>query len=1287
MNRLKKTDYIIVAVLLALVVLIVIMVTRSNSATKRGVSAPAQTSAAGTPRTLTYSDYNGKTIGIRNSSNFEPITLEKFPDSKYLYFENDSDLIQALQSNKIDAFLDDEPVAAMIHIEQPDVNYLKEPIVKDDYYFGFPKDTERSNKLRTEFNELLAELKSSGELDKMKEKWLGKDENAKTYDDSGLTGKNGEITVAVVPENVPFAYTANNELQGYVVELVTMLARRGGYSIRFEQANISSCLAGLTSGKYDIFAGSLSYTEERAQSIDYSDVIYNGGVMLVARTEDIGSGETASSDAANVSEPSYTEFNGRRMGIKVGSSCEPVTLKYFPDSEYSYYENDSDIIMAIRNEKIDGFLTDEPVAAMIHAEHPDVNYLQKVIMDDDYYFGFQKDNERSNKLRSEFNELIAELRSNGELDKMKSKWLGSDESAKTYDDSGLTGENGTIVVAVLPDYPPFSYTSNNKLSGYAVELTTIFARRYGYSISYEQTPVSGCLTGLTAGKYDFIASSLSYTEERAQNIDYSDVIYNGGIVLLARSSDIEAQTADTPQTVEDRSISYYAANGTFGVITGSLYETMVCERYPDVNILQFNSQPDLAIALSEGKIDAFIVPKTTAEDFIAADNSLTYLNEIFMEIPYGFAFQKSDGENKLRDQMNEYLAKIHADGTYDEIVDTWFGSDESKKTVDLTGLDSAETILRYVTTSTMQPYTYIKDGQNAGLEVDLIARFCREYGYGLRIDNADFAGIIPAIASGTYDIASGNIMITEERAQSVDFSDIYFTGKAVTVVRKESTAAAPAASGAETSYTEFNGKTAGVITGSMHDDIIRDNLSDCSMLEFKSYSDMTAALLSGKIDFFLMGGESVEQLMAENNELGYIKEPLDHLYCGAMFPKTEKGDKIRAQLDEYITKIYADGTRDEIYDFWSSPDVGSANVDTSGLTGENGTLILATCGEEMPISYVANGGIAGTDPDIAVRFCREYGYDIDIRIVDFGGIISGLKTGLYDFAMNDAVITEERKESVNFSVPYNKGPIHIVARKADIAASSADSSKRNETTVEAEQSFFGSIKESFNKNFIREDRYKLILEGIGTTCIITALSVAFGSLLAFLICLFRRADSVLSGMICDLYVKLLQGTPMVVLLMILYYVILGKSGIAAMWVAVIGFSLNFGAYVSEILRSGIESVDGGQREAALALGFSEKQSFFRFIFPQAAVRQLPVYRGEIISLLKNTSIVGYIAIQDLTKMSDIIRSRTYEAFFPLIVTAVIYFILAWIISLVLKFILKKTDPRSKKRGVKGVELK
>ncbi|MBR2683682.1 MAG: amino acid ABC transporter permease, partial [Atopobiaceae bacterium] len=241
--------------------------------------------------------------------------------------------------------------------------------------------------------------------------------------------------------------------------------------------------------------------------------------------------------------------------------------------------------------------------------------------------------------------------------------------------------------------------------------------------------------------------------------------------------------------------------------------------------------------------------------------------------------------------------------------------------------------------------------------------------------------------------------------------------------------------------------------------------------------------------------------------------------------------------------------------------------------------------------------------------------------------------------------------------------------------------------VESGGSFFERIARSFQKNFIREDRWKLILQGLGTTCLITGASVALGSLLALAVCLFRRTGSRLANAISNVYVRLLQGTPIVVLLMILYYVVLGKTGLDAVWVAIIAFTLNYGAYGSEIMRTAIEAVPEGQREAALALGYSEQQAFRDFIFPQAAVRFLPVLRGEMISLLKSTSVVGYIAIQDLTKMSDIIRSRTYEAFFPLITTALIYFALAWVITLIMTRILACVDARKRVASGRGANAR
>ena len=147
------------------------------------------------------------------------------------------------------------------------------------------------------------------------------------------------------------------------------------------------------------------------------------------------------------------------------------------------------------------------------------------------------------------------------------------------------------------------------------------------------------------------------------------IILLSGILLLIANGKKDstaniAQTDTSTVSVEDRPFSYYAENKKIGALTGGLYELMIQERFPDAEILQFNNQPDMAVALSAGKIDAFTCARSSAEEFMKADDTLTCLNEVFMEIPYGFAFQKSEDKVYLRDQMNEFLQKLHSDGKY-----------------------------------------------------------------------------------------------------------------------------------------------------------------------------------------------------------------------------------------------------------------------------------------------------------------------------------------------------------------------------------------------------------------------------------------------------------------------------------------------------------------------------------------------------------------------------------------------------------------------------------------------
>ena len=206
---------------------------------------------------------------------------------------------------------------------------------------------------------------------------------------------------------------------------------------------------------------------------------------------------------------------------------------------------------------------------------------------------------------------------------------------------------------------------------------------------------------------------------------------------------------------------------------------------------------------------------------------------------------------------------------------------------------------------------------------------------------------------------------------------------------------------------------------------------------------------------------------------------------------------------------------------------------------------------------------------------------------------------------------------------------------------------------------FTTLQDKFYNNFIADERWKYIAEGLGVTLRVTFFAVIIGIVLGFLVAIVRSTYDKTGKLrilnaICNLYLTVIRGTPVVVQLLIIYFVIFGSSDVSKVLVAVMAFGLNSGAYVAEIFRSGIMSVDNGQFEAGRSLGFNYVQTMIYIIMPQAFKNVLPALGNEFIVLLKETSVPGYIALQDLTKGGDIIRSRTYDAFMPLIAVALIY---------------------------------
>ena len=224
------------------------------------------------------------------------------------------------------------------------------------------------------------------------------------------------------------------------------------------------------------------------------------------------------------------------------------------------------------------------------------------------------------------------------------------------------------------------------------------------------------------------------------------------------------------------------------------------------------------------------------------------------------------------------------------------------------------------------------------------------------------------------------------------------------------------------------------------------------------------------------------------------------------------------------------------------------------------------------------------------------------------------------------------------------------------------------------------VAASFHSNILVEDRYLLIWDGLKTTVIISVFSTLLGTLLGGAICFMRMSARRLLNLPARLYIAILRGTPVLVLLMLIFYVVFASVNIDPVLVAVIAFGLNFAAYSAEIFRTGIQGVDKGQTEAGIALGFTRLSTFVNIVLPQTIHRILPVFKGEFISLVKMTSIVGYIAVQDLTKASDIIRSRTFDAFFPLVMIALLYFLISWVLLQFLEYLERVTDPKYGREG-------
>lgn len=255
------------------------------------------------------------------------------------------------------------------------------------------------------------------------------------------------------------------------------------------------------------------------------------------------------------------------------------------------------------------------------------------------------------------------------------------------------------------------------------------------------------------------------------------------------------------------------------------------------------------------------------------------------------------------------------------------------------------------------------------------------------------------------------------------------------------------------------------------------------------------------------------------------------------------------------------------------------------------------------------------------------------------------------------------------------------ASAADNVETTADENTQDETIIDKICDAFFSFTDKFYQNFIEKNRYLYIVQGLCNTLIISLFALILGMILGALIAIVRTVHDLhgklkLPNAVCKIYLTVIRGTPVMIQLLIIYFVIFASVDIDKILVAVVAFGLNSAAYVAEIIRAGINAVPKGQFEAGFSLGLPFGITMLSIILPQAIKNILPALCNEGIVLLKETAICGYIGLVDLTKAGDIIRSQTYEAFIPLVGVALIYLA----IVLILTSLVQKLERRLNKNA-------
>ncbi|MBQ7148345.1 MAG: ABC transporter permease subunit [Pseudobutyrivibrio sp.] len=451
---------------------------------------------------------------------------------------------------------------------------------------------------------------------------------------------------------------------------------------------------------------------------------------------------------------------------------------------------------------------------------------------------------------------------------------------------------------------------------------------------------------------------------------------------------------------------------------------------------------------------------------------------------------------------------------------------------------------------------------------------------------------------------------------------------------------------------DLEGAKIGVQLGTTGDIYASDYEGDeagTTIERYNKITDAVQALKQGKIDCVIVDEQPAIATTKDEPTLVILDEPFaleEYAICIA-----KDNNELAGEINGALAELKEEGVVDQIIANYIGDDTKGTcpYVTPEGTTHDNGTLVVATNVAFPPYEYYENATPVGIDMELITAIGDKIGMKVKVEDIEFDSIINAVDSHKADVGIAGMTMTEERLKSINFSDPYTTATQVIISRDPSLTGEGL------------------SFAENFKRNFMDDNRYEYLLKGLYNTIIIALCAVLAGMIIGFFVAIVRVTYDKTGGLsvlnsICKVYLTIIRGTPMMIQLLIIFYVVFKSVNVPKVLVAIIAFSINSGAYVAEIMRGGIMSVDNGQMEAGRSLGLSYGETMKSIILPQAVKNVLPALGNEFIVLIKETSICGYIGLMDLTRGGDIIRSITYEPFLPLIAVAIIYLIIVEILS-------------------------